>query len=121
MSMQQWLIAAILTACASRGPAAPPPVDPPPAEPATPTDVDREGAPAQPLPDSRPCLKNDECESGVCEGEGCGSAEPGHCAPKQCGCRRDRRDYCGCDGITFSASGSCPGRRYKARGACQAS
>lgn len=66
------------------------------------------------------CMAGAECESGICEGQGCGDT-PGTCAPAARGCTRDRRDYCGCDGKTFQASGSCPGQRFSAREACPAS
>jgi len=32
----------------------------------------------------------------------------------------DIRQYCGCDGVTFQGSGSCPGRLYAKTGACEA-
>lgn len=35
-------------------------------------------------------------------------------------CRRDRVEYCGCDGATFTASSNCPGRPYIHAGACGA-
>ncbi len=63
------------------------------------------------------CQAASECESGTCEGQGCGDT-PGTCAPAQRGCTRDLRQYCGCDGKTFQASGSCPGQRFSAREAC---
>ena len=63
------------------------------------------------------CSAATECESGVCEGEGCGDTA-GTCAPAQRACTRDLRQYCGCDGKTFQASGSCPGQRFSARQAC---
>lgn len=68
--------------------------------------------------DGAACRAAEDCASGVCEGQGCGDAAPGVCAPAQRGCTRDLRAYCGCDGQTFQASGSCPGRRYAAPGAC---
>lgn len=34
-------------------------------------------------------------------------------------CRRDRAPYCGCDGVTFTASSNCPGRPYLHAGACR--
>lgn len=64
------------------------------------------------------CLAADECESGVCEGEGCGDDQPGTCADAERMCTRDLQQYCGCDGETFGASGSCPGARYSAKGPC---
>jgi len=64
------------------------------------------------------CLAAAECESGTCEDQGCGNDAPGTCAPAARGCTRDARQYCGCDGKTFTASGSCPGQRFSAKTAC---
>jgi len=68
--------------------------------------------------DGASCLEAADCASGLCEGQGCGADAPGTCAPKTRGCTRDMRSYCGCDGVTFQTSGSCPGRRFSARDAC---
>lgn len=76
------------------------------------------GGAAGPLAAGASCLVGTECDSGVCEGKGCGEAAPGVCAAKSRRCTRDNRAYCGCDGVTFNGSGSCPGRRYAANGAC---
>jgi hypothetical protein len=70
-------------------------------------------------PDGAPCLVGPECASGVCEGEGCTDDRPGTCAPRARACTRDLRQYCGCDGKTFGASGTCPGRRFAARAPCR--
>lgn len=115
------LIALTLTACGS----------PPPPTTATPTPVEPAPTPVEPAPttpeptagtspkaDGASCLAPAECQSGVCEGEGCGAEQPGTCAPKSRGCTRDLRPYCGCDGQTFRTSGSCPGKRFSARAAC---
>lgn len=115
-------------------PPAPPPAagyEPPipePAPPAEPTSPAEPAEPAEPdggvvatpapLPDGASCLDGAACASGVCEGQGCGDAAPGRCAPARRACTKDRRAYCGCDGVTFYGSGSCPGRRYSARAAC---
>jgi hypothetical protein len=72
------------------------------------------------LPDGSKCTSAEQCESGICEGEGCGDDEPGTCAPKSRACTKDLREYCGCDGKTFSGSGSCPGKRFSAKGKCAA-
>jgi hypothetical protein len=69
-------------------------------------------------PDGEPCTSADDCESGICEGEGCESAG-GTCVPEFRACTRDLREYCGCDGETFSGSGSCPGARYESAGPCE--
>jgi hypothetical protein len=67
----------------------------------------------------QPCLSGDQCQSGVCEGPGCGDDQPGTCAPAGRRCTADLVAYCGCDGQTFEGSSSCPGRRYGARRACE--
>jgi len=77
------------------------------------------GADPRGRPDGATCLAAAECASGVCEGEGCTDDRPGRCAPKARACTRDLRTYCGCDGQSFGASGSCPGRRYAALGRCK--
>ena len=68
--------------------------------------------------DGASCLASEECTSGICEGEGCGDTKPGTCAPANRACTRDLRPYCGCDGVTFRTSGSCPGRRFAYKGEC---
>src|SRR5207244_3567304 len=77
-------------------------------------------APAAPRADGAPCQAANECASGICEGEGCGAGAAGVCVAKHRSCTKDRRPYCGCDGATFLASGSCAGRRYQAKGSCPA-
>jgi hypothetical protein len=67
--------------------------------------------------DGSKCTQASECESGVCEGKGCGPDE-GKCAAKDAKCTYDLVTYCGCDGKPFKASGSCPKRTYKKEGAC---
>ena len=67
--------------------------------------------------DGSSCSGASECESGVCEGEGCAPGE-GKCVSAQRMCTRDLRPYCGCGGATFQSSGSCAGRRYSKRGPC---
>jgi hypothetical protein len=65
------------------------------------------------------CLRPSECASGVCEGQGCGDDTPGTCVdPAARICTMDLVSYCDCDGVTFQASGTCPGRRVASRGAC---
>jgi hypothetical protein len=68
--------------------------------------------------DGAACLAGGDCSSGVCEGLGCGDDAPGVCVTAHRACTRDYHAYCGCDGQTFNASGSCPGQRYAAREAC---
>jgi hypothetical protein len=69
--------------------------------------------------DGGACESGDQCASGICEGQGCGADRKGVCMSQNRRCTRDLRAYCGCDGQTFRASGSCPGRRYSARAACK--
>ena len=69
-------------------------------------------------PDGASCSAASECQSGVCEGEGCGVGQ-GVCAAQGRMCTRDLRPYCGCDGKTFRSSGSCPGKRFQYRGECR--
>ena len=70
------------------------------------------------LPTGAACEVDADCGKGqVCEGVGCG-VEEGRCAPNERVCTRDLARYCGCDGETFTASGTCPGARYAHRGAC---
>lgn len=70
------------------------------------------GEPGKPRPDGADCLTASDCQSGICEGPGCGDDNPGKCAEKSRPCTKDLRTYCGCDGKIFKTSGSCPGRRY---------
>jgi len=81
------------------------------------------GACAPPAPKAvgAACLQGSECDSGTCEGQGCGDDAPGVCVAKSRACTRDLRAYCGCDGQTFKAGGNCPGQRYAAKGTCPAS
>lgn len=101
-----------------RAPGPPTPVQP---EPPPPDDAQSPGEPGDGAlaAEGEPCLAGSDCESGICEGQGCGDDEPGACVSKQRACTRDLRSYCGCDGQTFQASGSCPNRRYASRGACR--
>lgn len=75
-------------------------------------------APPPKRPSGASCNVGGDCESGICEGQGCGPGQ-GVCAPKRRACTRDLRAYCGCDGTTFRASGSCPNRRFRSRGPCK--
>jgi hypothetical protein len=68
--------------------------------------------------DGQSCLLDTECSSGFCEGQGCGEDQPGVCVGSMRRCTRDLRPYCGCDGKTFMASGTCPNRRYASPGPC---
>ena len=66
------------------------------------------------------CNTNADCDSGICEGPGCGDLE-GRCVPNvgTRACTDDFRQYCSCEGETFSGSGSCPDRRYSRMEACE--
>ncbi len=137
MRIRELLIVAVLIGCGARSapsvapaPDEPAPAEPvTPAEPASPAEVTPPAPPTETAsgpaaagqPDGAACQAADECASGVCEGQGCDANQPGTCMARQRACTRDLRAYCGCDGVTFKTSGSCPGRRYQARGACPAS
>lgn len=102
-------------------PPPPPATSPPPPDNGPPPPPDR---PDDPPPDDPPpddgatvCETGADCESGICEG-GCGDGEA-RCMPATRACTRDLRPYCGCDGVTFRTSGSCPGRRFAHRGECK--
>jgi hypothetical protein len=112
-------LVALVACCPSPapGPAGPPSPEPVvevplPAPTAEPSDAapDRAAAGAA-------CVRADDCESGICEGEGCEGN--GVCAALDRACTKDLAPYCGCDGVTFSTSGSCPGKRFRHRGACE--
>lgn len=68
--------------------------------------------------DGDACESNEECASGICEGEGCDV--PGRCVPQGRACTDDLVPYCGCDGVLFYGSGSCPEGRYDNSLECQA-
>ncbi len=117
----------LLASCPAPPPEGPPPPPPPPYGPpdagAPPAVVDAAPPPVDPgkptgAADGAACLAAADCQSGICEGQGCGST-PGVCASKQRACTMDYRPYCGCDGVTFHGSGGCPNRRYAYRGECK--
>lgn len=113
-----------LIACPPKGTPQPsPPGDPvggyeppPPIDAGPEAAADAEAA-SEPGAEGASCTTAGDCASGVCEGEGCGDGQ-GVCAPAQRGCTKDLRPYCGCDGVTFRASGTCPGQRYAHTGEC---
>jgi len=100
-----------------------PPMPPPPPEggEAAGTNGSTGSTTSTPRPDGEACLQSTDCASGICEGQGCSDDTPGRCMPKARGCTRDLRAYCGCDGKTFRASGSCPLQRYASKGTCAGS
>ena len=65
------------------------------------------------------CQSSGDCPpSTMCQGAmGCGVAW--RCVPLT-GCTPDLARFCSCDGTTFEGSSSCPGRPYRAFGACPA-
>jgi hypothetical protein len=65
------------------------------------------------------CFAPTDCTSGACEGMGCDEAHPGRCVDRARACTMDVALYCGCDGKTFTSSGSCPGRRFSTPGGCR--
>jgi len=67
-----------------------------------------------------PCFDGGECDSGVCEGEGCGTNQPGVCVAAGRACKGPEESFCGCDGETFRAPRDCPGQAYARRGSCGA-
>lgn len=107
------LAALALAACPANNTPQPSPPSPPPGTGYEPPPTPH-GAPA-----GAACAAPTDCASGVCEGEGCG-ATLGVCAEASRACTKDLREYCGCDGVTFGASGSCPGRRFAYAGECKA-
>ena len=64
------------------------------------------------------CFTGSDCQSGTCEGEGCSDDQPGVCTPPSRSCTDDDVPFCGCDGTTFTASGSCPAARFRHEGEC---
>jgi hypothetical protein len=114
----QWALAgallAAVVACKKQEPAPAPALASPAPEAAAPAPA---WEPPPPVP-ATACRSNADCPEGaICEGEGCGDDAPGTCVGMR-PCTRDLRQYCGCDGVTFGASGTCPGRRYAHRGPC---
>ncbi|MFV8752623.1 hypothetical protein ACNOYE_18910 [Nannocystaceae bacterium ST9] len=75
--------------------------------------------PGPTLPEGQACQSDAECDAEqVCEGVGCGANE-GRCTARDRICTRDLATYCGCDGVEFQNSGSCPGGRFAYRGPCK--
>lgn len=105
------LVCALLVGCGSEQPR---PVPPAPSNTGSASPTSSAGA----KPEGAECLAAADCTSKVCEGEGCGADHPGHCVAADRMCTQDIQSYCGCDGKTFTASGSCPGQRYAHRNQC---
>jgi hypothetical protein len=104
----------LLLGCPSPRPIGGPEATPPPKA-ADPGDT---AAPADGRSVGSACVANEDCASGICEGEGCTPDAPGLCVDPQRMCTRDLQAYCDCDGESFHASGSCPVRRFAHRGTC---
>ena len=68
----------------------------------------------------QPCFDGGECESGICEGEGCGTNQPGVCIGPGRACQGPEETFCGCDGEIFRAPRDCPGQPFAKRGKCRA-
>lgn len=65
------------------------------------------------------CQSSADCPpSSMCHGA-LGCDIPWRCVPAM-GCTADLAPFCGCDGVSFEGSSSCPGRPYRARGRCPA-
>jgi hypothetical protein len=83
------------------------------------------GADAAPPPVSarlapgQACFDGSECESGVCEGEGCGTNQPGVCIGPGRVCKGPVELFCACDGENFRAPRDCPGQSFAKRGSCR--
>lgn len=58
------------------------------------------------------------CYDEPCSGNCVGSCAGGWTCETDVGCTSDIQQYCGCDGQTFSGSGSCPQLGYASEGAC---
>jgi hypothetical protein len=135
------LAPAVYVALAACGPTAPygpaPTIDPnqqvvqpePPPEPTGPkidpsavsgvqTRADAGATDAAPATDGgRTCTGVTGCGQGeLCQGpEGC--TTPWTCGPSR-PCTRDLAQFCGCNGVTFQGSSSCPPQPYKHKGPC---
>lgn len=72
----------------------------------------------QPTTQDRTCGASSECGPGLtCFGiAGCGN--DWRCVRAR-GCSRERISFCGCDGASFVASATCPGRPFVHRGECR--
>ncbi len=70
--------------------------------------------------DGAACFDSEHCASNICEGASCDASRPGTCVPKDRPCTADLSPFCGCDGLTFLASSSCPGEAFEHVGECPA-
>lgn len=107
-------------------PPAPPPAaePPPPPRPSPPPAPEPPAARPTPPPTPEPppepptCTSNRDCPRGqICQGpEGCDAAW--RCGRPAERCVADTQYFCGCDGQSFTASMTCPGRPHRHRGSC---
>ena len=72
----------------------------------------------EPLPDGSACDSSESCQSGLCEG-GCDAENQAVCVSANRACLLDRVLFCSCEGETFSASSTCPGRKFQRKGKCK--
>jgi len=76
-------------------------------------------APVDLRADGAACSKGAECQSGICEGQGC-EADQGKCAPKERECTGAKQQLCDCSSQTITVEkASCPGVTYKYPGPCK--
>jgi hypothetical protein len=68
--------------------------------------------------DGESCYAGSECQSGACEGEGCGVEQPGTCVAASRACRGAEQPFCSCGGQSFRAPSDCPGQRFAKRTSC---
>ncbi|MBW2453915.1 MAG: hypothetical protein JRI68_05375 [Deltaproteobacteria bacterium] len=69
--------------------------------------------------DGAGCSKGSECQSGICEGQGC-EPDKGKCAPKERVCTGAKQQLCDCAGKTIAVDkASCPAVTYKYPGPCK--
>ena len=63
------------------------------------------------------CNGDNPCAAGVCMGASCSGSWS--CGATTVACAADLTDYCGCDGLTFQDSGSCPRKPFAYKGKCE--
>ena len=64
------------------------------------------------------CTADTPCVEGVCTPGAAVCGGPWHCALTGILCTDDLAPYCGCDGVEFRGSGTCPTRPFRHRGPC---
>lgn len=81
------------------------------------TNMCADAGPPVDVPAPGSCRNSSDCpRSMVCDGPpGCGVRWS--CVPPR-PCTADVAPFCGCDGVTFYGSSTCPGQMYQSRGAC---